>query len=108
VGTGIVVWAAGNDEQTVTATEGPVKVTVIASSAKDGSALDVAVAGLRPGETCRLVAVDEEGERHDAGVWPASDDGDGRWVGWADVDRSALAGVVLLGEGGRELASLEL
>jgi anti-sigma-K factor RskA len=102
-GAGVTVWVAGGGEQTVTATAGPVQATVTATEVDDGSALDVTVAGLRPGETCRMVAVDRDGARYAAGSWPASDAGDGRWRGWATVDRSALDAVVLLGDGGREL-----
>jgi anti-sigma factor RsiW len=104
VGAGVTVWATGSGEQSAVASAGPVRVLVTASPEEDGVALDVTVAGLRPGETCRLVAVDRDGNRHAAGKWPASDVGDGRWVGWADLDSSALAGVALLGDGGRELA----
>jgi anti-sigma factor RsiW len=104
IGAGVAVWVTGSDEQSVTVSAGPVRATVTASSAKDGSALVVTVAGLRPGETCRLVAVDRDGVRHPGGEWPVSGAGDGTWRGWADVDREALTEVVLLGEGGRELA----
>ena len=69
----------------------------------DGSALVVSVAGMQPGETCRLVAVDQDGARHPAGVWAASPSGDGTWRGWAEVERADLAEVVLLGYGNREL-----
>jgi hypothetical protein len=47
--------------------------------------------------------VDRDGARHAAGEWPASEAGGGTWRGWADVDRSDLAAVILLGDGGREL-----
>ena len=100
---GVAVWLAGSGEQTVTATAGAVRATVTASTVDDGSALDVAVAGMRPEEICHLVAVDSDGDRHPAGEWPASASGDGAWRGWADVDRADLAEVVLLGDGGREL-----
>jgi hypothetical protein len=103
VGAGVAVWGSGVADQSSTATAGPVRATVTASAAEDGLALDVMVAGLRPGETCRMVAVDRDGDRHPAGEWPASDQGDGRWRGWTDVDRGALTAVVLLGDGGREL-----
>ena len=103
VGAGVIVWASGSGERTVTATAGPVEVTLTATQARDGSALDVTVAGMRPGETCHLVAVDTGGGRHAAGEWPASTSGDGAWRGWADVDRADLAAVVLVGDGGREL-----
>jgi hypothetical protein len=103
VGAGVTVWIAGSGGETVTATAGAVQATVTASSVDDGIAVDVAVAGMRPEETCYLVAVDLEGDRHPAGDWPASAAGDGTWRGWADVDRADLAAVVLLGDGGREL-----
>ena len=104
LGAGVTVWATGQGEQTASATAGPVRVTVTATPAEEGSALEVTVAGLRPGETCGLVAFDRDGERYDAGSWPASSDGDGTWTGWADVDSGALAGAVVVGAGGRELA----
>ena len=52
------------------------------------------------------MAVDADGARYPAGDWPVSEDGDGEWVGWAAVDARALAGITVLGDGGRELAQL--
>jgi predicted anti-sigma-YlaC factor YlaD len=108
LGIGLAVWWPGSVEQTVTASSGPVEVTLTASEANDGSALDVAVAGLRPGETCSLVVVDRDGRSHPAGDWPVSEEGDGRWRGWADVDPGDLSEVVVLGDGGRELVRVPL
>jgi hypothetical protein len=108
LGAGAAAWLNGDDARTVTATAGPVEATVSAAADRDGSALDVTVAGLRPGEICTMVAVDDEGERHPAGEWPASPEGDGRWVGWASVGPGALDEVVLLGDGGRELVRVDL
>jgi anti-sigma-K factor RskA len=108
VGAGVTVWVAQSGPQTVSTSVDGVEVTLTASRQDGGTALDVVVAGLRPGEICRLVAVDQDGNRHPGGDWPASDAGDGRWVGWADVERAALVGVAVLGEGGRELAYLAL
>jgi anti-sigma factor RsiW len=104
IGAGITVWATGSGGQTASASAGPVRVTVTASEAKSGSALEVTVAGLRPGEVCHLMAVDHDGQRHDAGDWPASKAGDGTWVGWTKLEPDAVAGAVILGHGGRELA----
>jgi hypothetical protein len=104
----VTVRVTGGGDQTVTATEGSVSATVVASTVDDGSALVVTVAGLRPGEECRMVAVDTDGDRHEAGTWPASPVGDGTWRGWAGVDRADLAEVVLVGDGGRELVRLRL
>jgi anti-sigma factor RsiW len=103
IGAGVTVWVNRPVEQSATVSEGPVQVTVTASPRNDGTALEVAVAGLRPGETCRMVAVGRDGGRHPAGDWPASEAGDGRWRGWTDLSRSALTEVVLVGDGGREL-----
>jgi anti-sigma factor RsiW len=104
LGVGITVWATASPDQTVTATAGAVRATVTVSQVDHGSALDVTVAGMRPNETCHLVAVGRDGTRHAAGTWPASSAGDGTWRGWADVDRADLAAVVLVGDGNRELA----
>jgi anti-sigma factor RsiW len=103
LGIGVTVWVTGPAERTVTATAGAVRATVTVSSVDDGSALDVAVAGMRPHETCRLVAVDFDGARHPAGEWAASAAGDGTWRGWAEVDTTDLTAVVLLGDDGRQL-----
>jgi anti-sigma factor RsiW len=108
LGVGITLWASGSAGRTVTATAGPVEVTLTASQAEEGSALDVAVSGMRPGETCTLVAVDSDGRSHPAGNWPTSNAGGGRWQGWADVDPGDLTEVVVLGEGGRELVHVPL
>jgi anti-sigma factor RsiW len=102
-GIGVTVWASGSGDRTVTASAEAVRATVTASTVDDGSALVVSVSGMRPGETCHLVAVDSDGDRYPAGVWPASAAGDGTWRGWADVDRRDLAAVLLVGDDGREL-----
>jgi hypothetical protein len=104
----VALLTSGTGERTVTATAGPVEVTLTATEANEGSALDVVVAGLRPGETCTLVAVDRDGRTHPGGDWPTSGAGDGRWRGWAAVEPGDLAEVVVLGDGGRELVRLRL
>lgn len=103
IGVGVGVWAHGAGDQTVTASAGSVQATVTASATDHGSALVVSVAGMKPHETCQLVAVGRDGVRHAAGEWPASAAGDGTWRAWTEVDRSDLTAVVLVGDGGREL-----
>ena len=103
LGVGVATWVTSSGQETVTATAGSVQATVTASAVDHGSALVVTVAGMKPHENCTLVAVDRDGARHAAGEWPASEAGGGTWRGWADVDRSDLAAVILLGDGGREL-----
>jgi anti-sigma factor RsiW len=107
LGAGVTWWLTGDDAQTRSAVAGPVQATLTASSARDGSALDVTVAGLRSEELCTMVAIDDGGRRHSAGEWRTSEAGDGRWVGWSAVEPSSLDEVVLLGDGGRELVRLD-
>ncbi len=107
-GAGAVVWATSQDGGPVTAASGPVEATLAADGQGDGTVLDISVTGLRPGETCRMVAVDADGGHHEAGEWPVSDDGDGRWRGWTDVERGGLREVVLYGDGDRELVRIPL
>ena len=108
VGTGVIVWAASQGSDTVTASSGPVEVTMTATEEGEGTALDVTVAGLGPGEICRLVAVDDDGGHHPAGEWNVSEEGGGEWSSWADVPRDDLTEVVMYGDGDREVIRLEL
>ncbi len=108
VGTGAIVWATSQGSDTVTASSGPVHATLAVTGQEEGTVLELTVDGLRPGETCRMVAVDTDGEWYPAGDWAVSEDGDGTWRGWADVQRDDLREVVVYGEGDRELVRLEL
>jgi hypothetical protein len=108
VGTGVIVWATGQGSDTVTASSGPVQVTMTATGEDDGTALDVTVAGLGPGEICRLVAVDADGEHYPAGEWNVSEEGGGEWHSWAPVPRDDLSEVVMYGAGDREVIRVEL
>jgi hypothetical protein len=107
-GTGVIVWASGRGNDTVTATAGPVHATLAVTGQEEGTVLELTVDGLRPGETCRMVAVDEEGEWYPAGDWSVSEEGNGTWRGWADVQRDDLVEVHVYGDGDRELVVLEL
>jgi Putative zinc-finger len=108
LGIGLTVAATGGDDgpRTWTSTAGAVDITLTATAEGDGTALDVTVGGMRPGETCRLVAVDEAGTRHPAGQWPTTADGGGRWVGWAPVPPPELDAVLVFGDGERAVARL--
>lgn len=107
-GAGAAVWSQDDDGGgTWTASSGGLQLTVSASEARDGSALDVTVVGLPAGQDCELVVVDREGDRHAAGEWSATYSGEASWSGWTTVEPSSLAEIVLLGEDGRELARIE-
>jgi hypothetical protein len=93
--TAVAIWASRGAEPTYTASAGDVRLTVTATAQEDGTALDVTVNGLPPGTECELVAIDAEGNRHDAGWWKADYDGEAMYRGWTEVDRRALEDVLL-------------
>ncbi|WP_324275453.1 hypothetical protein [Blastococcus brunescens] len=90
LGAGVTSWLTGDDGLTRSATAGPVQASVTASADGEGSALDVTVAGLRPGKTCTLVAVDDDGVRHPAGSGRRRPTGAA--AGWAGRGRARGGG----------------
>jgi hypothetical protein len=107
-GGGITWWAVSGGEQTWSASEGSVHMNVTVTARAGGTALDVSVAGLPPHQTCRLVVVDGDGARHQAGEWDATYAGEASFRGWTAVDQKALADLVLLGSDGEELVRVPL
>ena len=105
---GVTSWAVGSGEKAHSATSGHVHMTVTVDAQDAGTALDVNVAGLPPHQDCRLVVVDRDGARHQAGEWSASYEGEAWFRGWTAVDRAALADVVLVGADGKELVRVGL
>ncbi|SFL77137.1 anti-sigma factor family protein [Geodermatophilus ruber] len=105
---GVAVWPEGSEATTVTASSGPVELTVTLSGRGDGTELDVDVAGLAEGAECRLVVVDASGRRHPAGEWAVDAAGGGTWTGWTAVDPGAVSDVLLLGGEGQELLRIAL
>ncbi len=108
-GAGVASWVAGDDgARTWSASAGSVHLRLTATEQADGTALDVSVGGLPDGERCTLLVVDRAGKRHHAGEWAATYGGDASFRGWTEVERSDLAGVVLLDRDGRQLVRLRL
>jgi hypothetical protein len=109
-GVGVTSWVTGSavPEPAHSAVAGTVHMTVTADRQSDGTGLDVMVAGVAPSEECRLVVVDHDGGRHQAGAWTAGYTGAATFRGWTAVQRAAVADVVLLGTDGRELVRVPL
>ena len=106
---GTTIWAASGPSETAhTAVAGTVHLTVTADASSDGTDLDVAVAGVAPGENCRLVVVDRDGVRHQAGSWTASYAGRATFRGWTAVPRAEVRDVVLIGTDGSDLVRVRL
>jgi anti-sigma factor RsiW len=108
VGGTTVWWASGPSETAHTAVAGAVHLTVTADASSDGTDLDVAVAGVSPGENCRLVVIDQDGVRHQAGSWTASYGGRATFRGWTAVSRAEVRDVVLIGTDGSDLVRVRL
>ncbi len=107
-GAGVAGRLLGPGEDTHSVVSGPVQMTVTASAQGDGTSLDVSVAGVPARTQCKLVVIDRDGNRHEAGEWSATYAGEAWFKGWSDVDRSAVEDVVLLGTDGRELVRVPL
>lgn len=106
---GTTVWATSGPSETAhTAVAGAVHLTVTADASSDGTDLDVAVAGVAPNENCRLVVVDTDGVRHQAGSWTASYAGRATFRGWTTVSRADVREVVLIGTDGGDLVRVRL
>ena len=101
-------WVASAPETAHSAVAGAVHLTVTADQQSDGTVLDVAVAGVAPGEECRLVVVDRNGVRHQAGSWTASYAGRATFRGWTAVARPEVRDVVLIGTNGGDLVRVRL
>jgi hypothetical protein len=107
-GAGITSWLLGSGEETRSVVAGPVHMTVTVSEQGDGTALDVIVAGVPPRTNCTLVVLDRAGDRHQAGEWSATYEGEAWFKGWSDVDRSDVDDILLLGTDGQELVRVPL
>ena len=108
VGGSTVWWVSAAPETAHTAVAGAVHLTVTADPQSDGTGLDVAVAGVAPGEDCRLVVVDRDGVRHQAGSWTASYAGRATFRGWTAVSRAEVRDVVLIGTDGSDLVRVRI
>ena len=100
---GGATWAAVRETgQVHTATADGVRMSVTAEEREEGSALDVTVEGLPAKVECRLVVVDEDGDRHEAGDWTTYG-GEVSYRMWTEVPPDEVADVRLLGSDGDEL-----
>ena len=71
-----------------------------------GSQLNVTLDGVKPGQRCRLVVVDDRGRRWDGGSWTVSYRDHFYWSGGVAVADDRIARVNVVTAGGRRLLSL--
>jgi anti-sigma factor RsiW len=109
VGSLAVSHHGGTHHGTVAAsTNNGVTMKVVLASQASGTGLHVTVSGLPRDEHCQLIAVAKDGSRDVAGRWDAT------YLGWAQVTgstsipRAELSQLVLLGNGGTHLVTVNV
>lgn len=108
-GVGIGVWQSGSSTPPVyVAAAGPVHMSVTLTAQASGTGIAVRVSGLPREEHCRLLAVARDGTTVLAGEWTATYAGEARVTGSTGIDRSWLDHLVLLGDGGRHLVTVQV
>jgi hypothetical protein len=87
---------------------GPVHMAVELDPQTTGTALHVTVRGLPQNEHCRLIAVAANGARDVAGRWDATYSGEAQQTGSTWIPEASLAQLVLLGNDGTTLATVQV
>lgn len=82
VGIGLGIREAGPPGRTVSGAQGGVRASVRLTAISGGTALKLTLSGVDPEQTCRLVAIADDGHREVAGSWQAS------YSGAAHIDGS--------------------
>lgn len=86
---------------TVQAVQGPVRATITLDRAGDGTGFALRMSGVRPGDTCRLVVVADDGRRDVATTWRAGYTGEVVVRGRTAVPQDRLARLVVESTDGR-------
>jgi hypothetical protein len=108
-GAGIGLFAANRPHQTVFSdASGRVHMDVTLASAHSGTTLAVSVTGLPIDEHCRLIAISDDGVRDVAGQWDATYEGRAQETGSTSIPRGDLSRLVLLGDHGERLATVDV
>jgi hypothetical protein len=81
--------------QRVSAAQGTVRASVRLTPISGGTALSLALSGVGPEQTCRLVAIADDGHREIAASWEASYHGTAHISGSAALPPARIAGLVV-------------
>jgi predicted anti-sigma-YlaC factor YlaD len=99
----------GTHHGTVAAnTDNGVTMKVVLASQASGTGLHVTVSGLPRDEHCKLIAVAKDGTRDVAGRWDATYLGWAQVTGSTNIPQSELSQLVLLGNGGTHLVTVNV
>ena len=91
--------------QQVSATTGPVHMTVDMQPGATGTALHLWLRGVPSGERCRLVAIADDGSRDFAGSWEATYSGTATIRGITSIERAHLSRLAIETYDGKTLVS---
>jgi hypothetical protein len=97
-GAGLAVVRAADHEApgyTVAAAQGNVHASVRLSAISGGTALRLTLSGVGPEQTCRLVAIAQDGHREVAASWTASYSGTAHIGGSAALPPTAITSLVV-------------
>jgi hypothetical protein len=91
---------------TVTASAGGIDVSARLTATSAGTTIRLSLRGVRPGESCRLVAVARDGHRETASTWVATYQGTATVDGTVAMGTAQMSGLVVETLGGQTLVSL--
>lgn len=98
----------GNDDRLRMTAQDGVSATIEVRPASSGTEFGLQLAGVRPNEHCRLVAVADDGRREIAASWTATYRGTAQFDGSTSLAADQISRLVVETEDGRELASVSL
>jgi Putative zinc-finger len=106
LGTGVVMSLHRSEPTTVEASSGSVHARVTIRAEGTGSAVTLTMNGMRQGDTCWLVAVGRDGERHRTPSWSVDYDGDLSWKGQITLAPDQLSLLEVVAGDGRTIVTL--
>jgi anti-sigma factor RsiW len=104
--TAVKVLQSSNGPDTISAQEHGVRMRVALSSQTAGTALRIAVSGLKNDEHCRLIAVANDGSTDLIGQWDATYAGEWQMTGSTSIQSENLSKLVLYDRDGAELVTV--
>jgi predicted anti-sigma-YlaC factor YlaD len=105
---GLALSGGGSSPHTYGAVQGAVQMHVTLIPQATGTGLRVTVSGLRTEQHCWLIAVGDDGSRSVAGQWVATYSGAAQQTGSTSIPISQLSKLLLLGNGRKQLVSVDV
>jgi hypothetical protein len=104
----VVAVSADDDHRLRMSAQNGVSATIDVRPASGGTQFGLELAGVRPNEHCRLVAIADDGRREVAASWTATYSGTAEFNGSTSLTKDQISRLVVESENGEELASVAL